>query len=86
MDYRAEWTKLDSPPSFVKDSTYQDMNPNGAPLRPDDAVWYIDASGRHAACLPGDRRGCGESILYFAGEQLEEIGEIIVCADREGPP
>ncbi len=85
LDSRAEWTRLDSPPSFVKGSTYQDMVAKGAPPHPDEVVWYRETSGRYAACVMGNRSGCGESISYFSGDQMEEIGEIVVCADRESP-
>ena len=82
MTARSEWSRLNSPPTFVTASTYKNMYPRVAPPHPDKFIWYKETSGRYAACVPGNRHGCGDSISYFTDNQLEEISEIVVCADH----
>lgn len=82
MTTRSEWYRLDSPPSFVTATTYQEMYPRVAPPHPDKFIWYKESSGRYAACVPGNRHGCGAVVSYFSDNRLEEISEIVVCADH----
>ena len=81
FDSRDGWHKLGSPPDFVVTQTYEEMFPRGVPANTDDFVWYSDSSGRYASCLPGNRYGCGDSVSYFTGSDLEDVAEIVLCGE-----
>ena len=81
LESRNEWLRIDSPPDFVSTSTLEEMFPRGTSSTPEDLVWYSDSAGRFAACLPGNRYGCGDSVSYFKGNEMEDISEIVLCGE-----
>ena len=81
LELRGGWLRLPAAPGFVDASTYEQMYPRGVPAPPEEFVWYVESSGRFAACLPGNRYGCGDSVSYFTNGELEDVAEFSVCAD-----
>jgi hypothetical protein len=81
LESRGDWLRLNSPPDFVGASVYKQMYLRGTNPTQEDFVWYSNSSDGHAACLPGDRHGCGDFVWYFTGGELGDAGEIVVCGE-----
>ena len=84
LDTNEDWHRLLSPPDFVVAETYEKMFPHGVPDRPEKFAWYSQSPDRFAACLPGDRFGCGDFVVYFSGSRLDDLSDITLCGASRG--
>lgn len=83
MDSRDDWSNLDNAPRFVDADVIEAMYVSGKPPEADELIWYKSATGRVAACNPGNRYGCGDHVVFYdevnGSYTRSDLEEIVVC-------